>query len=109
MQGSLYLSYAVMTLAFAAGGGLLKVYIHNEHVMVLMAAFACYFFGNGFLILLLKTQPLAVAMTASSCAQIVLMTILGYVLGDRITLLQLAGVGTAMTSLWLVVPRTGEL
>ena len=103
-----YIALVGMSGAFAVGGTLLKLHVASGNVLVLMAALSAYMLGNGFLILLLRTEPLAAAMALSGSAQILAMAAVGYWLGDRLTGPQWIGIALCIAAMWLLLAAPGE-
>jgi|GEM_PF-6951262 len=94
---------ALMTLLFAGGGLLLKRFAEGHGWWWFVASAGVYLVGNLTYSRLLAQNPIGVATTLSSCAQIIILCIAGRVVfSDTLTLTQWAGVGAAILGLILV-------
>lgn len=98
---------ALSTCLFAGGMSLMRVYADDpERIMVLMIALGLCLCGNGGLLILMKSAPLAAVSTASAAAHIVLMAcISAFGFGDRITPAQWLGVALAVIAVAVSMPR----
>lgn len=93
----------LMTFLFAGGGLLLKRFAEGHGWWWFVASACVYLVGNLTYSRLLAENPIGVATTLSSCAQIIILCIAGrLVFSDTLTPTQWAGVGAALLGLILV-------
>lgn len=91
---AIYLSAATST----------RSYIATNNIMLLILALALYCIGNLMMVRLMREGGLGLAISVSAIAQLLLINIIAFALfGERLSNLQMAGVGLGVVSMALML------
>lgn len=85
-----------------------RAYIASSNLLLLVVSLGLYCVGNLMMVKLMREGGLGLAISASAIAQLVLINVIAFlVFGERLTTLQLAGVGLGVISMALMLFPAG--
>jgi glucose uptake protein len=107
--GSLLWLSAAM-LVFVAANTVLRTYAASSWLPTLLGALALFSLGNVMMVRLMRESGLALAVSISSVAQLVLLSLVAFAwFGERPTGLQLAGMALGIAAVILIAwPQGGR-
>ncbi len=107
--GSLLWLSAAM-LVFVAANTVLRTYAASSWLPTLLSALALFSLGNVMMVRLMRESGLALAVSISSVAQLVLLSLVAFAwFGERPTGLQLAGMALGIAAVILIAwPQGGR-
>ncbi len=108
MSGGLMLWLAAAMAVFITANSVLRAYVGNAQVWVLLAALVLFSVGNLMMVRLMRESGLAVAISVSSVVQLVLIGLVAwFVFGERPTGLQIAGMALGVVAVAMIAWPTG--
>jgi small multidrug resistance pump len=108
MSGSLVLWLAGAMAVFITANSVLRAYVANAQVWVLLAALILFSIGNLMMVRLMRESGLAVAISVSSVVQLVLIGLVAwFVFGERPTGLQIAGMALGVVAVAMIAWPAG--
>jgi small multidrug resistance pump len=94
---------------FLAAASLSRLYVANSSFWALAGMLTLYGIGNLMMVRLMRESGLAIAISASSIAQLVLVNLVAFLaFGERLPPLQLAGMALGMSGLVLMMWPVGR-
>jgi len=94
---------------FVAANAVLRTYAASSHVPTLLGALALFCVGNVMMVRLMREGGLAVAISISAVAQLVLISALAILwFGERPTAMQLGGMALGVMALALIAWPQGS-
>jgi glucose uptake protein len=93
---------------FLAAATASRAYIATSNMLVLILSLALYCIGNLMMVKLMREGGLGLAISVSAIAQLLLINVIAFaVFGERLTSLQLAGVGLGVAAMVLMLFPVG--
>lgn len=93
---------------FLAAATASRAYIASSNMLLLILSLALYCVGNLMMVKLMREGGLGLAISASAIAQLLLINVIAFaVFGERLTSLQLAGVGLGVAAMVLMLFPVG--
>lgn len=110
MSGGLILWLAGAMAVFITANSILRAYVANGQVVVLLGALALFTLGNLMMVRLMRESGLAVAISVSSIVQLVIIGLVAwFVFGERPTGLQIAGMALGVVAVAMIAwPQGGK-
>jgi len=104
----LWLLAALITFLAAATAS--RAYLGSSNIWLLVLSLTLYCIGNLMMLKLMREGGLGLAISASSVAQLLLINVIAFVVfGERLTLMQMAGVALGIVSMALMLlPLQGK-
>ncbi|NJS38355.1 MAG: hypothetical protein HC783_04305 [Rhodobacteraceae bacterium] len=103
MSGALMLWLAAAMAVFITANSVLRAYVTNAQVWVLLAALALFCVGNLMMVRLMRESGLAVAISVSSIVQLVMIGLVAwFIFGERPTGLQIAGMALGVVAVAMI-------
>lgn len=104
----IWLFAAMVTFLVAATAS--RAYLGNSNIWLLVLSLVLYCVGNLMMLKLMREGGLGLAISASSVAQLLMINIIAFVVfGERLTLMQMAGVALGVVSMALMLlPLQGK-
>jgi drug/metabolite transporter (DMT)-like permease len=103
MSGALMLWLAVAMAVFITANSVLRAYVTNAQVWVLLVALALFCVGNLMMVRLMRESGLAVAISVSSIVQLVMIGLVAwFIFGERPTGLQIAGMALGVVAVAMI-------
>lgn len=89
---------------FLSGNTVLRTYVSEPRLWVLVGALILFTLGNLMMVRLMRESGLAVAISISSILQLVLMGLIAwFIFGERPTMMQVAGMALGVVAVILIV------
>jgi small multidrug resistance pump len=108
MSGGLILWLCTAMAVFITANSVLRAYVANNHLWVLLGALVLFSIGNLMMVRLMRESGLAVAISVSSIVQLVMIGLVAwFVFGERPTGLQLAGMALGVVAVAMIAWPTG--
>ena len=108
MSSGLILWLGMAMAVFITANSVLRAYVGNAQVWVLVAALVLFSIGNLMMIRLMRESGLAVAISVSSVVQLVLIGLVAwFIFGERPTGLQIAGMALGVVAVAMIAWPTG--
>ncbi|MDO9415000.1 hypothetical protein [Pararhizobium sp.] len=96
------------TAIFMGGATTSRAYIGNDNILWLLLSLSLYVVGNLIMLKLMRTGGLGLAISLSAIVQLVLVNLIAFsVFGERLSLMQMAGVGLGIVSMGLMMMPAG--
>lgn len=110
MKPQLLLWLAAAIAIFLSAATTSRAYITNSNLYLLVLSLALYCVGNLMMVRLMREAGLGLAISASAVAQLLLINVIAFaIFNERLTALQLAGVGLGIVSMVLMLfPMQGK-
>jgi glucose uptake protein len=103
MSGALMLWLAAAMAVFITANSVLRAYVTNAQVWVLLVALALFSIGNLMMVRLMRESGLAVAISVSSIVQLVMIGLVAwFIFGERPTGLQIAGMALGVVAVAMI-------
>jgi small multidrug resistance pump len=103
MNSALVLWLCMAMAVFITANSVLRAYVSNAQVWVLLAALALFSIGNLMMVRLMRESGLAVAISVSSVVQLVLIGLVAwFIFGERPTGLQIAGMALGVVAVAMI-------
>ncbi len=98
------------TMIFLGGATASRAYVGSDNVLLLVLSLGLYMVGNLVMLKLMRTGGLGLAISLSAIVQLVLINLIAFgVFGERLSPVQLAGVGLGIVSMGLMMlPVSGK-
>jgi small multidrug resistance pump len=102
---SAYVVLAIAVTCFVTGASLLRLYVSNSQMLVLIVALAIFTVGNVLMVRLMRdTGGLGPAMSLSTVGQLVAANAVAFLaFGERPTSLQVVGIGLGIVAMGLIL------
>jgi small multidrug resistance pump len=108
MSGSLILWLTAAMAVFITANSVLRAYVANAQVWVLLVALVLFSVGNLMMVRLMRESGLAVAISVSSIVQLVMIGLVAwFVFGERPTGLQIAGMALGVVAVTMIAWPAG--
>ena len=108
MSGALMLWLAVAMAVFITANSVLRAYVSNAQVWVLLMALALFSIGNLMMVRLMRESGLAVAISVSSIVQLVMIGLVAwFIFGERPTGLQIGGMALGVVAVAMIAWPVG--
>ena len=108
MSSGLILWLGMAMAVFITANSVLRAYVGNAQVWVLVAALVLFSIGNLMMIRLMRESGLAVAISVSSVVQLVLIGLVAwFIFGERPTGLQIAGMALGVVAVAMIAWPAG--
>ena len=99
---------AAAMAVFITANSVLRAYVANAQVWVLLAALVLFSVGNLMMVRLMRESGLAVAISVSSIVQLVMIGLVAwFIFGERPTGLQIAGMALGVVAVAMIAWPTG--
>lgn len=110
MSSALMLWLGVAMAVFITANSVLRAYVTNAQVWVLLVALALFSIGNLMMVRLMRESGLAVAISVSSIVQLVMIGLVAwFIFGERPTGLQIAGMALGVVAVAMIAwPQGGR-
>jgi small multidrug resistance pump len=93
---------------FLAAATASRAYIASDNILLLVFSLTLYCVGNLMMVKLMREGGLGLAISASAIAQLLLINVIAFtVFGERLTVMQLAGVGLGFAAMVLMLFPVG--
>jgi glucose uptake protein len=103
MSGPLILWLSMAMAVFITANSVLRAYVTNAQIWVLMVALGLFCIGNLMMVRLMRESGLAVAISVSSIVQLVMIGLVAwFVFGERPTGLQIAGMALGVVAVAMI-------
>jgi small multidrug resistance pump len=103
MSGPLILWLCTAMAVFITANSVLRAYVTNAQIWVLVAALVLFSIGNLMMVRLMRESGLAVAISVSSIVQLVLIGLVAwFIFGERPTGLQIAGMALGVVAVAMI-------
>ncbi len=98
------------TLVFVAANSVLRTYAASSHLPTLLGALLLFSLGNVMMVRLMRESGLALAISVSSVAQLVVISLVAFLwFGERPSALQLTGMALGVVAVVLIAwPQGGR-
>ena len=94
---------AAAMAVFITANSVLRAYVTNAQVWVLLVALALFSIGNLMMVRLMRESGLAVAISVSSIVQLVMIGLVAwFIFGERPTGLQIAGMALGVVAVAMI-------
>jgi glucose uptake protein len=108
MSGGSILWLAGAMAVFITANSVLRAYVANSQLWVLLGALALFCVGNVMMVRLMRESGLAVAISVSSIVQLVMIGLVAwFIFGERPTGLQIAGMALGVVAVAMIAWPTG--
>jgi small multidrug resistance pump len=108
MTSGLLVWLGMAMAVFVTANAVLRAYVTNAQLWVLLGALALFSIGNLMMVRLMRESGLAVAISVSSIVQLVLIGLVAwFVFGERPTALQIAGMALGVVAVAMIAWPTG--
>ncbi len=108
MNGALMLWLAVAMAVFITANSVLRAYVTNAQIWVLLVALGLFCVGNLMMVRLMRESGLAVAISVSSIVQLVMIGLVAwFIFGERPTGLQIAGMALGVVAVAMIAWPAG--
>ena len=99
MSGGLILWLCGAMAVFITANSVLRAYVTNSHLWVLLGALVLFSIGNLMMVRLMRESGLAVAISVSSIVQLVMIGLVAwFIFGERPTGMQIAGMALGVVA-----------
>jgi glucose uptake protein len=108
MSGGSLLWLAGAMAVFITANSVLRAYVANSQLAVLLGALVLFSIGNLMMVRLMRESGLAVAISVSSVVQLVVIGLVAwFIFGERPSGLQLAGMALGVVAVAMIAWPTG--
>ena len=108
MSGGSLLWLAGAMAVFITANSVLRAYVANSQLAVLLGALVLFSIGNLMMVRLMRESGLAVAISVSSVVQLVMIGLVAwFIFGERPSGLQLAGMALGVVAVAMIAWPTG--
>ncbi len=108
MSPTFFIVLAASMATFLAAATASRAYISNNQIWLLLLSLALYCAGNLMMVKLMREGGLGLAISLSAVVQLVAINIIAFlVFGERLTTIQMAGVGLGIVAMALMMLPTG--
>jgi small multidrug resistance pump len=103
MSGGLILWLCGAMAVFITANSVLRAYVTNSHLWVLLGALVLFSIGNLMMVRLMRESGLAVAISVSSIVQLVMIGLVAwFIFGERPTGMQIAGMALGVVAVAMI-------
>lgn len=108
MSSGLILWLCGAMAVFITANSVLRAYVTNSHLWVLLGALLLFCIGNLMMVRLMRESGLAVAISVSSIVQLVMIGLVAwFIFGERPTGMQIAGMALGVVAVAMIAWPTG--
>lgn len=110
MSGGSLLWLAGAMAVFITANSVLRAYVANSQLAILLGALVLFSIGNLMMVRLMRESGLAVAISVSSVVQLVMIGLVAwFIFGERPTGLQIAGMALGVVAVTMIAwPQGGR-
>ncbi len=111
MNPSFILWLAASMAIFLSAATASRYYVSTNNILLLVFSLFLYCVGNLMMVRLMREGGLGLAISASAIVQLVLINVIAFVVfGERLTLMQMAGVALGIVAMGLMMlPTSGRV
>lgn len=111
MNSGLVLWLCVAMAVFITANSVLRAYVANAQIAVLIGALMLFSIGNLMMVRVMRESGLAVAISISSIVQLVMIGLVAwFIFGERPTGLQIAGMALGVVAVAMIAwPQGGKV